>query len=84
MDCCQDRLDGFRVYIDDLLVGNITVKEGQQKYTFNVDRVGSVVTVNKTGAGVLSMSEVVVMGVEHGTGKIGLSTIFFLNNYDAN
>ena len=65
MDCCQERLNGARVYLDDYLVGTLSQTQSVQKYTFDVDRSGQVVLVNKTTTSALSMAEVVVMGVEN-------------------
>ena len=66
MDCCQERLNGVRIYLDDYLVGKLSQTQSVQKYTFDVGRSGQVVMVNKTaGTNALSMAEVVVMGVEN-------------------
>ena len=83
MDCCQERLNGARVYLDDYLVGTLSQTQSVQKYTFDVDRSGQVVLVNKTTTSALSMAEVVVMGVENdgklrGVVLLNLRTVYII------
>ena len=83
MDCCQERLDGVRIYLDDYRVGTLSQTQSVQKYTFDVDRSGQVVLVNKTTTSALSMAEVVVMGVENngklrGVVLLNLRTVYII------
>ena len=65
MNCCEERLNGATLYIDEELVGTVavgTVAGIQQKYQFSdIGKVGSEVKIGG-GAGVISLTEVEVIG----------------------
>ena len=62
--CCQYRLNGARVYLDNLEVGQVAQLYKVQRYRFVVGRAGLVVMVKiEGGSETVSLAEVLVMGV---------------------
>ena len=61
---CQKHLNGVEIYLDDFKIGTIAQIDDVQQYTFDVERSGQVVLLNKTTK-FLSLAEVKVISLEN-------------------
>ena len=65
-NCCQDRIEGVTVWVDEEQVGTVVYESGKISYSFNdLSRFGEKVTV-KGGGSVLNLAEVEVYGMQIG------------------